>query len=67
MRSTRIVISAAMLGALVPAVLSATTASAASAVPAISRSSLYITDKSTGVKGWVPGMYVDRDVRMRLD
>ncbi|MFD3580905.1 SH3 domain-containing protein [Streptomyces sp. NPDC058683] len=28
---------------------------------------LYITDKTTGVKGWVSGTYVNRDVRMRLD
>ncbi|WTA40785.1 SH3 domain-containing protein [Streptomyces sp. NBC_00846] len=28
---------------------------------------LYITDKSTGVKGWVSGTYVYRDVRMCLD
>ncbi|CAO0836679.1 SH3b domain-containing protein OS=Streptomyces microflavus OX=1919 GN=Smic_07590 PE=4 SV=1 [Streptomyces microflavus] len=27
---------------------------------------LYITDKSTGVKGWVSGTYVYRDVRMCL-
>ncbi|MGW0728962.1 SH3 domain-containing protein [Streptomyces mirabilis] len=115
MRSTRIAISAAMLGALALPVLSATTASAApaavSAVPASSCSSLpplpyevhakavtirskasskstalgvlykshkfsvakksgnwlYITDKTTGVKGWVSGTYVYRDVRMCLD
>ncbi|MGC5234483.1 SH3 domain-containing protein [Streptomyces albogriseolus] len=115
MRSTRIAISAAMLGALALPVLSATTASAAptaaSALPAVSchnlsplpyavhakavtiRSKasskstalgvlykshkftvskksgnwLYITDKSTGVKGWVSGTYVYRDVRMCLD
>lgn len=108
MRSTRIAISAVMLGALALPVLSATTASAA---PASSCSSLpplpyevhakavtirskasvkstalgvlykshkfsvakksgnwlYITDKSTGVKGWVSGTYVYRDVRMCLD
>ncbi|MFD3910039.1 SH3 domain-containing protein [Streptomyces sp. NPDC058603] len=28
---------------------------------------LYITDKTTGVKGWVSGTYVYRDVRMCLD
>ncbi|WP_406498237.1 SH3 domain-containing protein [Streptomyces sp. NBC_00846] len=115
MRSTRIAISAAMLGALALPMLSATTASAApaavSATPASSCSSLpplpyevhtkavtirskasskstalgvlykshkfsvskksgnwlYITDKSTGVKGWVSGTYVYRDVRMCLD
>ncbi|MFD9151733.1 SH3 domain-containing protein [Streptomyces diastaticus] len=115
MRSTRIAISAAMLGALALPVLSATTASAApttaSALPAVgchnlpplpyavhakavtirskasSKSTalgvlykshkftvskksgnwLYITDKSTGVKGWVSGTYVYRDVRMCLD
>jgi hypothetical protein len=27
---------------------------------------LYITDKTTGVKGWVSGTYVYRDVRMCL-
>lgn len=108
MRSTRIAISAAMLGALALPVLSAT---AASATPASSCSSqpplpyevhtkavtirskattkstalgvlykshkftvhkksgnwLYITDKTTGVKGWVSGTYVYRDVRMCLD
>ncbi|MFF8481965.1 SH3 domain-containing protein [Streptomyces antibioticus] len=108
MRSTRIVISAAMLGALALPVLPATTASA---MPASSCSSqpplpytvhtkavtirskattkstalgvlykshkftvhkksgnwLYITDKTTGVKGWVSGTYVYRDVRMCLD
>lgn len=115
MRSTRIAISAAMLGTLALPVLSATTASAVpaavSATPASSCSSLpplpyevhakavtirskasskstalgvlykshkfsvsknsgnwlYITDKSTGVKGWVSGTYVYRDVRMCLD
>ncbi|WP_262508560.1 SH3 domain-containing protein [Streptomyces spongiicola] len=116
MRSTRIAISAAMLGALALPVLSATTANAApvataaTAVPASSCSSLpplpyevhtkavtirskattkstavgvlyrshkftvhkksgnwlYITDKTTGVKGWVSGTYVYRDVRMCL-
>jgi uncharacterized protein YgiM (DUF1202 family) len=109
MRSTRIAISAAMLGALALPVLSATTA--ATAAPAVSchnlpplpytvhakavtiRSKasskstalgvlykshkftvskksgnwLYITDKTTGVKGWVSGTYVYRDVRMCLD
>ncbi|MEW2620904.1 hypothetical protein [Streptomyces sp. NPDC048106] len=50
MRSTRMAISAAMLGALALPVLSATTASAA----------------PTGVKGWVSGTYVYRDVRMCL-
>ncbi|MFJ1673078.1 SH3 domain-containing protein [Streptomyces bottropensis] len=115
MRSTRIAISAAMLGALALPVLSATTANAApttaSALPASNCSSLpplpytvhakavtirskasskstalgvlykshkftvskksgnwvYITDKTTGVKGWVSGTYVYRDVRMCLD
>ncbi|MER7851398.1 SH3 domain-containing protein [Streptomyces bacillaris] len=114
MRSTRIAISAAMLGALAAPLLSATPASAApaaaAAVPASnchnlpplpyevhtkavtirskasSKSTalgilyrvhkfsvhkksgnwLYITDKSTGVKGWVSGTYVYRDVRMCL-
>ncbi|WP_370666661.1 SH3 domain-containing protein [Streptomyces sp. IBSBF 2507] len=28
---------------------------------------LYVTDKTTGVKGWVSGTYVYRDVRMCLD
>ncbi|WP_433456109.1 SH3 domain-containing protein [Streptomyces sp. CA-142005] len=28
---------------------------------------LYITDKTTGVKGWVSGTYVYRDVPMCLD
>ncbi|GAA3246679.1 SH3 domain-containing protein [Streptomyces labedae] len=117
MRSTRIAISAAMLGALALPTLSATPASAATvptaatATPAVSchnlpplpyavhtkavtiRSKasskstalgvlykshkfsvskksgnwLYITDKTTGVKGWVSGTYVYRDVRMCLD
>jgi len=117
MRSTRIAISAAMLGALALPVLSATTANAApttasaSALPVSNCSSLpplpyavhakavtirskasskstalgvlykshkftvskksgnwvYITDKTTGVKGWVSGTYVYRDVRMCLD
>ncbi|WP_405814335.1 SH3 domain-containing protein [Streptomyces sp. NBC_01390] len=115
MRSTRIAISAAMLGALALSALSATTAGAApAAVPAALASScydlsplpyavhakavtirskasakstalgvlykshkftvrqksgnwLYITDKSTGVKGWVSGTYVYRDTRMCLD
>lgn len=115
MRSTRIAISAAMLGALALPVLSATTASAApaavTAAPAsgcydlpplpyavhakavtirskasskstavgvlykshkfsVSKKSgnwLYIKDKTTGVKGWVSGTYVYRDVRMCLD
>ncbi|MFG3078250.1 SH3 domain-containing protein [Streptomyces sp. NPDC048225] len=115
MRSTRIAISAAMLGALALPVLSATTASAApTAASALSASDcydhpylpyavhakavtirskasskstalgvlykshkftvskksgnwVYITDKTTGVKGWVSGTYVYRDVRMCLD
>lgn len=115
MRSNRIALSTAMLGALALPVLSATTASAApaavSTAPASSCSSLpplpyevhtaavtirskattkstalgvlyrshkfsvsktsgnwlYITDKTTGVKGWVSGTYVYRDVRMCLD
>ncbi|MYU06122.1 SH3 domain-containing protein [Streptomyces sp. SID8366] len=28
---------------------------------------VYITDRTTGVKGWVSGTYVYRDVRMCLD
>ncbi|WSZ04977.1 SH3 domain-containing protein [Streptomyces sp. NBC_00872] len=28
---------------------------------------LYTTDKSTGVKGWVSGTYVYREIRMCLD
>lgn len=113
MHSTRIAVSAAMLGALALPVLSATTATAAATAvaPASSCSSLpplpyevhttavtirskattkstalgvlyrshkfsvskksgnwlYITDKSTGVKGWVSGTYVYRDVRTCLD
>ncbi len=115
MRSTRIALSAAMLGALALPVLSTATASAApAAVPAALASScynlpplpyevhtaavvirsrattkstalgvlyrshtftvhkksgnwLYITDRTTGVKGWVSGTYVYRDVRMCLD
>jgi uncharacterized protein YgiM (DUF1202 family) len=116
MRSTRIAVSAAMLGALALPVLSATTASAAplaAVAPAALASScsslpplpyevhtaavtirskattkstalgvlyrshkftvhkksgnwLYITDRTTGVKGWVSGIYVYRDVRMCL-
>ncbi|MFD4022295.1 SH3 domain-containing protein [Streptomyces sp. NPDC058576] len=114
MRSTRIAVSAAMLGALAVPVLAATPAGAAPAVVAAapayschhlpplpyevhtkavtirskasSKSTavgilykshrfsvhkksgnwLYITDKSTGVKGWVSGTYVYRDVRMCL-
>lgn len=117
MRSTRIAISAAMLGAVALPLLSAPTASAATAPTAatvasygncsslpplpyavhtkavtirskattkstalgvlykshkftVSKKSgnwLYITDKTTGVKGWVSGTYVYRDVRMCLD
>ncbi|MES9558066.1 MULTISPECIES: SH3 domain-containing protein [unclassified Streptomyces] len=114
MRSTRIAVSAAMLGALALPVLSATTASAAPVAASALASScsslpplpyevhtkavtirskattkstalgvlyrshkftvhkksgnwLYITDKTTGVKGWVSGTYVYRDVRMCLD
>ncbi|MER5215397.1 SH3 domain-containing protein [Streptomyces sp. NPDC002838] len=114
MRSTRIAISAAMLGALALPWLSAPTASAATvsivatasscynlpplpytvhtkAVTIRSKASAkstslgilyrghkftvhktsgnwhYITDKTTGVKGWVSGTYVYRDVRMCLD
>ncbi|MGW3692371.1 SH3 domain-containing protein [Streptomyces sp. NPDC005149] len=115
MRSTRIAISAAVLGALALPVLSATTASAAPAAVAAATTSscsslpplpyevhttavttrskasskstalgvlykshkftvskksgnwVYITDKTTGVKGWVSGSYVYRDVRMCLD
>ncbi|MER6500170.1 SH3 domain-containing protein [Streptomyces sp. NPDC001455] len=114
MRSTRIAISAAMLGALALPVLSATTASAApiaTPAPASNCSSLsplpyevhtravtirskattkstavgvlyrghkftvhkksgnwlYVTDRTTRVKGWVSGTYVYRDVRMCLD
>ncbi|MFD7958392.1 SH3 domain-containing protein [Streptomyces ardesiacus] len=117
MRTTRIAISAAMLGVLAMPALSATPASAATvpaaatAAPAMSchnlpplpyavhaktvtiRSKtsskstalgvlyksytfrvakksgnwLSITNKTTGVKGWVSGTYVYRDVRMCLD
>lgn len=118
MRSTRIAISAAMLGTLALPMLSTTPASAApaaatstatsiitpcpdlpplpykvhaSAVTIRSKASakstavgvlykshrftvhkksgnwLYITDKTTGVKGWVSGTYVYRDTRMCLD
>ena len=116
MRSTRIVISAAMLGALALPILSTTPASAvpaaastptvvapcpdlpplpytihASAVTIRSKATtrstavgvlykshkftvhkksgnwLYITDRTTGVKGWVSGSYVYRDTRMCLD
>ncbi|WSQ12921.1 SH3 domain-containing protein [Streptomyces sp. NBC_01231] len=117
MRSTRIVVSAAVLGALALPVASATAATAApasvaTAVPASSCTShpylpwavhganavtirskattkstavgvLYkshkftvhktsgtwhnITDTTTGVKGWVSGTYVYRDVRMCVD
>ncbi|MFE2063027.1 SH3 domain-containing protein [Streptomyces sp. NPDC059467] len=114
MRSTRIAISAAMLGALAMPMLSATTAGATSLPAAASITNchnlpplpyavhtkavtirskattkstavgvlykshkftvskkrgnwLYITDKTTGVKGWVSGTYVYRDVRMCLD
>ncbi|WP_432104112.1 SH3 domain-containing protein [Streptomyces sp. bgisy091] len=115
MRSTRIAISAATLGALALPVLTATTASAAPAAVAAAATSscsslpplpyevhttavtirskasskstalgvlykshkftvakksgnwVYITDKTTGVKGWVSGTYVYRDVRMCLD
>ncbi|MEU0164027.1 SH3 domain-containing protein [Streptomyces iakyrus] len=114
MRSTRIAISAAMLGALALPVLSATTVSAATVPTAATAASchnlpplpytvhakavtirskasskstalgvlykshkftvhkksgnwVYITDKTTGVKGWVSGTYVYRDVRMCLD
>lgn len=114
MRSTRIAVSAAILGALAVPALSATSASAAPAAAAAlpvyschhlpplpyevhtkavtirskasSKSTalgilykshrfsvhkksgnwLYITDKTTGVKGWVSGTYVYRDVRMCL-
>lgn len=113
MRSTRIAISAAMLGALALPALSATPASAATVPTAATAASchnlpplpyavhtkavtirskaslkstalgvlykshkfsvskksgnwLYITDKTTGVKGWVSGTYVYRDVRMCL-
>ncbi|GLW47535.1 hypothetical protein Stsp02_31970 [Streptomyces sp. NBRC 14336] len=113
MRSTRIAISAAMLGALALPMLSTAPASAAPAAATIvapcpdlpplpytvhasavtirskattkstavgvlykshkftvhrkSGNWLYITDKTTGVKGWVSGTYVYRDVRMCLD
>ncbi|WP_371632193.1 SH3 domain-containing protein [Streptomyces sp. NBC_01259] len=114
MRSTRIAVSAAMLGVLGLPMLSATTASAAPSASTVRASScsslpplpyevhtkavnirskattkstavgvlykshrfsvakksgtwLYITDKTTGVKGWVSGTYVYRDVRMCLD
>lgn len=114
MRSTRIAISTAMLGALALPILSTAPASAApaaatsavtacpdlpplpykvhaSAVTIRSRATakstavgvlykshkftvhkrsgnwLYITDRTTGVKGWVSGTYVYRDTRMCLD
>ncbi|MFE3907544.1 MULTISPECIES: SH3 domain-containing protein [unclassified Streptomyces] len=117
MRSTRIAISAAVLGAVALPLLSAPTATAATAptVATVASASscsslpplpyavhttavtirskattkstalgvlykshkftvgkksgnwLYITDKTTGVKGWVSGTYVYRDVRMCLD
>ncbi|WP_240966031.1 SH3 domain-containing protein [Streptomyces zingiberis] len=117
MRSTRIAISAAMLGALALPLLSAPTAGATPFATAATLSSAsscrtspplpytvhtkavtirskasvkstslgilyrghkftvhktsgnwhYITDKTTGVKGWVSGTYVYRDVRMCLD
>lgn len=117
MRSTRMAISAAMLGAITLPMLSTTPASAAPAAAASTATSittcpdlpplpykvhasavtirskattkstavgvlykshkftvhkksgnwLYITDKSTGVKGWVSGTYVYRDTRMCLD
>ena len=113
MRSTRIAISAAMLGTLALPMLSTAPASAAPAAATIvapcpdlpplpytvhasavtirskattkftavgvlykshkftvhkkSGNWLYITDKTTGVKGWVSGTYVYRDVRMCLD
>jgi uncharacterized protein YgiM (DUF1202 family) len=115
MRATRIVMSAALLGALALPIASATAATAAlasapsstladqscddpgpwvistKAVKIRSKASAkstsvgvlyrghkftvhkssgnwhYITDKTTGVKGWVSGTYVYRDVRMCLD
>ncbi|MFK4222206.1 SH3 domain-containing protein [Streptomyces sp. NPDC019890] len=115
MRSSRIAVSAAVLGALALPLISATTANAApaaasAAAPAVrdcdrpgpwvigtkavtirskattkstavgvlynghkftvhktSGNWHYITDKTTGVKGWVSGTYVYRDVRMCLD
>ncbi|MCA1221962.1 SH3 domain-containing protein [Streptomyces sp. 8L] len=115
MRSTRIAVTAAMLGTLALPLLSPTTAGASpaavTAAPASSCSSLpplpykvhasavtirskatasstalgvlypshtfsvskksgnwlYITDTSTGVKGWVSGTYVYRAARMCLD
>ncbi|MDX2821048.1 SH3 domain-containing protein [Streptomyces ipomoeae] len=115
MRSTRIAISAAILGALALPIASATTATAApTATPGSAPSTRpcdqpgpwvtgtkavnirsqasakstslgilyrshtftvhktsgywhYITDKTTGVKGWVSGTYVYRDVRLCLD
>ncbi|MFD7320616.1 SH3 domain-containing protein [Streptomyces sp. NPDC059875] len=115
MRSTRIAISAALLGALALPVVSASVATAApsstqTALPTIrdcdrpgpwvigtravtirfkatvkstavgvlyrghkftvhktSGGWHYITDRTTGVKGWVSGSYVYRDVRMCLD
>ncbi len=116
MRSSRIAIPAAMLGALALPLLSAPTANAATAATAATTTSasschnlpplpyevhaeavtirskasakstslgilyrshkftvhktsgnwLYTTDKTTGVKGWVSGTYVYRDVRMCL-
>ncbi|CAL2073674.1 SH3b domain-containing protein [Streptomyces murinus] len=114
MRSTRIAVSAALLGALAMPLVSAATASAAPALAprvavasscndpgpwvigttavnirskASSSSTIvgvlyrgqsftvsktsgnwhYITDRSTGVKGWVSGTYVYRDTPMCLD
>ncbi|MER5828697.1 SH3 domain-containing protein [Streptomyces mirabilis] len=108
MRTIRIAVSAAVLGALalplasIPAASAATSASSCQAKPlpytvhtkavtirskASSKSTAlgvlyrshkftvhksngnwrYITDKTTGVKGWVSGTYVYRDVAMCLD
>ncbi|MFE7117591.1 SH3 domain-containing protein [Streptomyces sp. NPDC057654] len=116
MRSTRIAVSAALIGAAALPLLSAPNAGAATA-PTVTRAAVddcsylpplpytvhtqavtirsratahstalgllykghrftvsrtsgnwhYITDKSTGVKGWVSGSYVYRDGRMCLD
>ncbi|MFD9327769.1 SH3 domain-containing protein [Streptomyces sp. NPDC060065] len=108
MRTSRIAVSAAVLGALALPLVSIPTASAATPVSSCSAKPLpykvhakavtirskasskstalgvlyrshkftvhkssgnwrYITDKTTGVKGWVSGTYVYRDTAMCLD
>ncbi|MFF4250559.1 SH3 domain-containing protein [Streptomyces sp. NPDC001663] len=108
MRTSRIAVSAAVLGALALPLVSIPTASAATPVTSCSAKPLpykvhtkavtirskasakstalgvlyrshkftvhkssgnwrYITDKTTGVKGWVSGTYVYRDTAMCLD